>query len=146
MKAGENVTNVGYVSTGKNVLEDSIFNPIPRVIVEYRDDMLSKDVVLDVLSPIILVNNIDDCPETKLFNLHFRKIGSLDFWNEISGFIHTNVNAGHELYDFHHSGIEIPEDMKSIINPDYSVQLLGAIFIDSDYDVYICDEFDEEAA
>ena len=120
------IESIFYKGVGQNVLSDSVFGVMPH---NRRQRFYT---------PIILVKDISMCTDKVLL----RKIGELDFWNEISGFIHMNVRHNHKVYDFINSGIEIPDDVE--VKTFYSINGLdsplvaGSIFIDADYNVYIC--------
>lgn len=147
------VEDVGFKGYPKGGIEtwtaDALFTALPH---NYRHG---------IKTPIVLVNNIEDVQrkrQTCIFDcdgydvqrecwtkgLLVRKIGSLDFYNEISGFLHTNTAAGHKLYDAC-SGIQcVPEDIEVTTIPPYHTNYnrfpscAGMILIDHNFDVYIC--------
>lgn len=65
---------------------------------------------------------------------------SLDFWNEISGFFHSNNKSGIKIYDYRTTDWEIPSDIKisgkGPITSSYIPVSVGDRIIDSDYNVY----------
>lgn len=152
------IEDIGYKGYPKGGIEtwtaDALFAPMPH---NYRARLNT---------PIVLINNIEDVqrkPYTATVDadgydverdfwsdgLRTRKIGSLDFYNEISGFLHTNVAAGHKLYDAC-SGICIPEDLEAkTIFPYHDDRngfptCAGMILIDHNFDVYICYGWDRD--
>ena len=112
------MNGIGFVGYRNNdtVTSDAIFKPMPH---NYKHGLKT---------PIILVNNISDVhrksydairnrdgydivEECYSSGLLTKKIGTLDFYNEISGFLHTNVAFGHDLYDASSGICCIPEDV-----------------------------------
>jgi len=148
------IIDIGFVGYGNYVTDDAIFKPLPH---NYKHGLKT---------PIVLVNNISDVhrksydairnrdgydvlEECHSSGLLTRKIGTLDFYNEISGFLHVNVTFGHSLYDASSGICCIPEDLDVKSIPKYHESknsfpgCVGAIIIDSNFDVYICYGFEK---
>lgn len=64
----------------------------------------------------------------------------LDFWNDISGFFHSNDNAGISIYDYRSTNWEIPSDITirgvGSIDSKYIPISVGDRIVDSNYKVY----------
>ena len=71
----------------------------------------------------------------------YKKVDQLNFWNEISGWFHSN--ADHKIYDLAEGGIEIPPDLSvtrkildsSSLHGYFAVA--GDHIVDEDYNVYV---------
>ena len=68
---------------------DTKFEPFPH---NYRARLKTRIVIFDTIPKKYLC----------------KKICDLDFWNEISGFIHCNYNYGHKVVDTTNGEVEIP--------------------------------------
>ena len=68
-----------------------------------------------------------------------KKICDLDFWNEISGFIHSNYTTNGE--------VEIPDDVPVIHQEldGYIPIVAGDYFINSNYEVFRCYGWNNES-
>lgn len=106
----------------KAATEDVSFKPFPNNL---RQRLKTR---------IIIVNEI---PEKYLC----KKICDLDFWNEISGFIHCNYNYGHKIVDTTYGEVEIPHDVEVTnmsVDSSFFLVAAGDYFINKDYEVYRC--------
>ena len=76
-----------------------------------------------------------------------KKICDLDFWNEISGFIHCNYNYGHKVVDTTNGNVEIPDDVPVIHQEldGYIPIVAGDYFINSNYEVFRCYGWNNES-
>jgi hypothetical protein len=78
----------------------------------------------------------DSVPE----NLVVKEEFNLDFWNEISGWFHSNVTIGHPVYDARKdSSFEIPEDIQPkepVGIGSWECHVVGDRIITPDYKVY----------
>ena len=77
-----------------------------------------------------------------------KKICDLDFWNEISGFIHCNYNYGHKVVDTTNGNVEIPDDVPVIhqsLDDSYIPIVAGDYFINSNYEVFRCYGWNNES-
>ena len=73
----------------------------------------------------------------------YKKVLTLDFWNEISGWFHCNAPE-HKIYDVAGNNIEIPVDLSVTRKILDSSSLLHGYFavagdhvVDEDYNVYV---------
>lgn len=85
-----------------------------------------------ILTRIIVVDSV---PEKYLC----KKVYELDFWNEISGWFHSNIN--HKVVDTTHGEVEIPSGMdvrEGTIGSLSCLVAAGDHFVDSEYNVYRC--------
>lgn len=94
-----------------------------------------------LVTPIILVDDINKYRNKLLF----KKVGELDFWNEISGWFHSNSKCSipHPVYDTTGGMIEIPSDVPVRTTWDgecgslTSPIVAGAYIVDQNYNLYI---------
>ena len=115
-----------------NALKDDIMKPIEH---NRRHGLVT---------PIIVVNDVERYKPTKRSGLFLKEMGQLDFWNEISGWFHANINdtIPHPVYVTKDAtDVEIPAD----IVPRYwdgeqgsltSPIVAGAYVIDKEYKLY----------
>ena len=102
--------------------EDTKFTPFPH---NFRQRLKTN------------INIVNEIPK----RYHCKKICDLDFWNDISGFIHANAKYGHKIIDTTNGEVEIPHDVETInrsIDSDYFLVAAGDYFINKDYEVYRC--------
>lgn len=102
--------------------EDTAFKPFPHNL---RQRLKTNIIV------------VDEIPTKYLC----KKICDLDFWNEISGFIHSNYNFGHKIVDTTNGEVEIPHDVNVInrsLDSSFFLVAAGDHFITKDYEVYRC--------
>ena len=102
--------------------EDTQFTPFPH----NRRQRLKTSVIV-----------VDEIPKRYLC----KKVCDLDFWNDISGFIHANARFGHSIIDTTNGRVEIPDDVKVInrsIDSSFFLVAAGDHFITKDYEVYRC--------
>lgn len=101
---------------------DVEFEPFPH---NYRHILRTRIVIFDTIPKKYLC----------------KKICDLDFWNEISGFIHSNYNYGHKVVDATDGNVEIPDDVSVIhqaLDDSYIPIVAGDYFINSNYEVFRC--------
>lgn len=76
-----------------------------------------------------------------------RKVCELDFWNDISGFFHTNA-LYHKIVDTTNGAVEIPVDVSCIsqdIESSWFMVAAGDHFVDKDYNVWCCYGWENES-
>ena len=119
MKAGGKIMIESILT---KATEDTYFKPFPHNL---RQRLKTR---------IVIVNEI---PKMYLC----KKICDLDFWNDISGFIHNNYNYGHKVVDTTNGEVEIPHDVEVTnmsIDSSFFLVAAGDYFINKDYEVYRC--------
>ena len=102
--------------------EDTHFEPFPH---NHRQRLKTN---------VIIVNEIPK-------RYFCKKVCDLDFWNDISGFIHANYDFGHDIVDTTNGEVEIPNDVKidnCSIDSSFFLVAAGDHFITKDYEVYRC--------
>ena len=97
-----------------------------------------------LVTPIIVIDDVERYAVSRYSGLHLKEVGELDFWNEISGWFHANVNAEipHPVYVSDYAlDVEIPSDIEtrrwdgdlgSLTSPIVS----GAYVVDRNYKLY----------
>ena len=111
-----------------NALADVEFKPFPH---NCRAGLRTRIVIFDTIPKKYLC----------------KKICDLDFWNEISGFIHCNYNYGHKVVDTTNGNVEIPDDVPVIHQEldGYIPIVAGDYFINSNYEVFRCYGWNNES-
>lgn len=102
-----------------NATKDTIFEPFKHNI---RQRLITSMVLMKK----------EDLAKSKYL---YRKVDELAFWNDISGWFHSNYNYGHTIYDLANNSIEIPNDM-NVRSSEY-IAVAGDHVIDEDYNIYI---------
>ena len=102
-----------------NATKDTVFEPF-------------KHNIRQRLTTAMVLMKKADLLESKYL---YKKVGQLDFWNDISGWFHSNYNYGHTIYDLTDNCIEIPNDIQKKTT-EY-IAVAGDHVIDEDYNIYI---------
>lgn len=79
---------------------------------------------------------------------HVKKMYDLDFWNDISGFFHANVEYGHKVIDTTNGMVEIPNDIETAyqsVDSSFFLVAAGDYFVTKDYEVYRCYGWDNSS-
>lgn len=113
----------------RNATEEVAFKPFPH------------NGRAGLITPIIVVSSVS---EMESIGIHLKKMGSLDFWNEIAGWFHSNAKCTipHPVYVKKGAEtVEIPNDID--VTPwsgkrggfDSPI-IAGAYVVDAEYNLY----------
>lgn len=114
-----------------NLFADVMYRSFPH----YKDNLGR----VTLKTNIVLMDNPEKCDAIGIV-----KIGELDFWNDISGWFHSNANS-HKVYRFNNASVEIPDDVDvtefSRIGGFVDGFTIGSVVVDQDYNVYVVHSF-----
>lgn len=160
---GPEITNLNTNASEEMSLADAISGFAHYIIEHATEDTkfepIRHNIRHRIITPIILVDNVDKYKhkddsyydpdlDRHIYNhsgLLFKKVGELDFWNDISGWFHTNTRCynPHPVYDTTNGEIEIPSDVPVRTTWDGKIGSLtspivaGAYLVDKDYNLYL---------
>lgn len=147
----------------KNVYEAHEASTVASTLVDRATDEIHFDPIKhnirhSLVTPIIVVDDVnkysrkdesyyDSYWEREIkrhSGLLFKKVGQLDFWNEISGWFHANTRCTipHPVYDTTDGEVEIPSDVPvrntwdGVLGSLTSPIVAGAYLVDKDYNLY----------
>jgi len=114
----------------RGLFDDVMFKSFP----DYKDNLGRTTLRTNVI--------LMDDPESDK-RIGVSKVGELDFWNDISGFFHSNKN--HRVYNFNNASVEIPDDIEVTHFNRHGGLVdgftIGSVIIDQEYNVYVVHSF-----
>lgn len=114
----------------------SVFDDITYVTFPHYKDNFGR---VTLRTNIILMDNPMSDEE-----IGCTKIGTLDFWNDVSGWFHSNCKE-HPVYSFQNASVEIPADIEVRHFNEHRGLVdgftIGSVVVDPEYNLYVIHSF-----